>query len=294
MKTVVLLGSTGQLGKTLRASLQRHYRVISFSSNTLNLAEPDCALAKLEPYQWDYMINAAAYTDVDQAEVQPSLASTINCVAPGLLAQLCHQRRAVFIHYSTDYVFSGAQDAPYTEKEQPQPINRYGESKLGGEELVRESGARHVILRTSWLYSLEGRNFYKTIRDRLLLGQALQVVTDQVGTPTSAQIVAEGTLRVLQTYEDPSYSPVEGTWHLTASGQTSWFGFSEAIAEGLREKLKLRLQITPISSRSLQQRARRPTFSALCNGAISERLNWDIPDWHTALKQVIETDHIRR
>ena len=242
MKRIVLLGRNGQLGWELQRSLAILAEVIALGRNGYPEAEPDAAgrpplcgdlanpdgledtLRTLRP---DVVVNAAGYTAVDRAEAEPGIAHMLNSEAPGAIARVCADLGALFVHYSTDYVFDGSGDRPWVEEDVPDPLNVYGRTKLHGEERIRASGCRHLILRTSWLYSPRGVNFPKTVLRLAREQDRLRVVSDQFGAPTGADLLADVTAHaVCAVARRPELA---GTYHAAAAGETSWFEYARFV-----------------------------------------------------------------
>jgi dTDP-4-dehydrorhamnose reductase len=249
-------------------------------------------LSRLGP---DLIINPAAYTAVDRAEDEPELAHAINAEAPGRIAQWAALRRVPFIHFSTDYVFDGSGQRPWSETDLPRPLSVYGTSKLAGEKLIRAANGPYLIVRTSWVYAAEGRNFLRTIA-RLAADQTeLRIVADQVGAPTPARVIADAIVQILAASRSDltgSFAAAEGLVHLAASGETSWHGFACAIVDGLRVRgaaLKVRA-ITPISTQDYPTRAKRPSNSRLTIERSRRLFGVTTPRWNDAL--AIELDQL--
>lgn len=291
---ILLLGGNGQVGYELQRSLASlGDLVVTTRSGGL----PDggaCevldiqALGDMEPLldrvAPDVVVNAAAYTAVDRAEDEPELAFRANAEAPAELARICGARGALFVHYSTDYVFDGQGSTPYREDHATAPLGIYGASKLAGEQRIAASGARHLILRTAWVYATHGGNFLRTM---LRLGSErdeLRVVADQYGCPTPAWLIADVTARVLQQGVRQS-----GVRHLVAGGQTTWHGFAEAIfeqalAHGLIDRRPL---VKPIGTSEYPTRARRPAYSVLDTTLLSGEYGLSLPEWRVALAETL-------
>ena len=230
------------------------------------------------------MVNAAAYTAVDRAESEPEAAFRANAEAPARLAEACKARDALFVHYSTDYVFDGTGTRPYREDDPTAPLGVYGASKLAGEEAIRGSGARHLILRTAWVYAAHGSNFLLTMLRLAQERSELRVVADRTGTPTSAALIAEATRSILERAAGGS-----GTWHLTAAGQTTWHGFAVAIIEAAIERglLARRPRVTPISSAEWPTAAVRPAFSVLDCSRGAQDFGLRLPTWEDELDRAL-------
>lgn len=271
---ILLTGCNGQVGWELKRSLIRLGEVLAFDRASLDLANPDETVSRVREVKPDLIVNAAAYTAVDAAEQEAALAMAINGTAPGILAEEAQRHGSLLVHYSTDYVFDGSKRSPYTEDDEPNPANVYGRTKLAGEDAVRASGCRHLILRTAWVYSDRGRNFLLTMLRLAREKPQLRVVNDQTGAPTWARDIAEATGSLLQHPSSPS-----GTFHLTAAGQTTWCGFAEAIVE----KRGLGVPVVPISSAEYPTPAARPAYSVLDNAKLMALTGISMRAWDVAL-----------
>ena len=292
--TVLLFGGNGQVGHELRRSLRALGDVV-VTTRSGQLPEgarcevadfdcPDSLAALVQRVAPAIVVNAAAYTAVDKAEDDVDAAFRTNAEAPGVLARACALRDIPFVHYSTDYVFDGQGSRPYREDDPTAPLSVYGASKLAGEDAIRAAGGRHLILRTAWVYGQHGHNFMKTM---LRLGaerDELRVVADQVGTPTSAALIADVTTELLGLRDAPS-----GTFHLTPRGETSWHGFAEAILEEAlaRGLIPRAPKVIPIATSDYPTRARRPGYSRLDIGRLEQVLGRALPEWRTGLRQVL-------
>ncbi|MCR6662704.1 MAG: dTDP-4-dehydrorhamnose reductase [Luteimonas sp.] len=291
---ILLLGANGQVGHELRRALAPLGDIVCTTRNGLLPGAVPCEVADfdapgslpalVERIAPDVVVNAAAYTAVDKAESEPGAAFRANAESPGEIARACARRNALLVHYSTDYVFDGTGTRPYREDDPVSPLGVYGESKLAGEQAIRASGARHMIFRTAWVYADHGRNFLLTM---LRLGRErdeLRVVADQIGTPTPAALIADVTAQILGNRLDAS-----GTWHLTASGQTSWHGFAEAIFDralgaGLIQRRPL---VVPIKTIEYPTSARRPAYSCLDNSRLRDGFGVVLPDWRNGLDRIL-------
>ncbi len=286
---ILLIGGQGQVGWELQRTLAPLGTVYAPARTELDLADADALRQAVRQAGPDLIVNAAAYTAVDQAERERDLAFRINGDAPGILAEEARRIDAAIVHYSTDYVFDGAKGAPYEEIDAPRPLNAYGESKLAGERAVAASGAAHLILRTSWVYGVRGKNFLLTMRR---LGQErdeLRVVDDQVGAPTWSRLIAEATASVLaHCLHKGSVAPVlaerGGLYHLSCAGQVSWHGFARAIVATLPKPPR----VTPIATQDYPTPAARPAYSVLSNGKLARAFGLVLPDWRRALALCLE------
>ena len=287
---LLLLGGNGQVGRELRRSLPPLGELVVATRDgrdgdeTADFDAPDSLeglVARIAP---DVVVNAAAYTAVDRAETDAAAAFRVNAEAPAALARACAARDTLLLHYSTDYVFDGSGTRPYREDDATAPLGVYGASKLAGEQAIRDSGARHAILRTAWVYAAHGKNFLLTM---LRLGaerEELRVVADQVGAPTPAPWIADATAAILQRGVEAS-----GTWHLAAAGQTSWHGFAQAIFEeahaaGLLARMPT---VLPIATRDYPTPAKRPAYSVLDTRRLHAGFGIAPPPWREGLRAVV-------
>ena len=283
---ILIAGQHGQVSQALQHSLKDLGELIVPGRERLDLSQPDSIRALMREIRPDIIINAAAHTAVDQAESEPDLAFAINATSPGVLAEEAAALGIPFIHYSTDYVFDGSKDGAWTESDVPNPLGVYGRSKLAGERAIEKAGGQYLILRTSWVYSLTGRNFLLTMQRLLQEREKLNVVADQIGAPTWAGSIAQSTYELIERWRDGR----PGTWgvyHLTNSGETSWFGFAQAIGQQLTKAGKRCATLEPIASSAYPTPAVRPLNSRLdCNRLQRE---WGVsqPDWHDAMLECL-------
>lgn len=292
---ILLLGANGQVGFALHRSLVAHGEVVpttrsgrlpgsNAACETADFDRPASLAGVVARVSPDIVVNAAAYTAVDKAESEPDAAHRANAESVGALARACASHGVPLVHYSTDYVFPGDSRRPWREDDPTAPLGVYGASKLAGEEAIRDSGCRHLIFRTAWVYGSRGHNF---LRSMLRLGaerDELRVVADQVGSPTPAAWIAQATALALARLGEQS-----GTWNLVAGGETSWHGFAEAIFEaavqsGLLERAP---STQPITSAEYPTPARRPAYSRLDTGKLEKDFGIRLPDWREGLVQVI-------
>lgn len=279
---ILVTGHSGQVARELALALAGQGELLVLGRDRLDLADSEAIRQRVRAERPELIINAAAHTAVDQAESEPEAAFALNATAPGVLAEEAAALGAPLIHYSTDYVFDGRKTAPYTEDDQPNPLGVYGRSKLAGEEAIRAVGGAHLILRTSWVYSLHGRNFLLTMQRLLQEREQLNVVDDQVGAPTWAGDIATTTAALIQRWQQGRQA--WGTYHFTAGGETSWFGFASAIAETLKTQGKPCARLEPIPSSAYPTPAQRPLNSRLDGSKL--RRDWDVvlPDWRQGLE----------
>ena len=282
-----MLGPDGQVGWELQRSMAPLGEVIAVSQAEIDFDDSEALRARVRECRPGVIVNAAAYTAVDKAEAEPQAAARVNAEAVGLLAEEARQAGALLVHYSTDYVFDGAKGAPYTESDEPRPLSVYGSTKRGGERAIEVSGCRHLVLRTSWVYGLHGGNFAKTILRLAREREALTVVDDQVGAPTSAELLADVTaLCTTLMLRSPAQYP-GGLYHAVASGETSWHGYARYVVEtarGLGVPLKLTPDaIKPVPSSQYPTAAKRPMNSRLATDKIKAVFGLEMPHWKTHL-----------
>jgi dTDP-4-dehydrorhamnose reductase len=287
----LLIGKNGQVGWELNHSLSRLGNVFAVGRNELDLSMPETLGTIIQDIRPDIIINAAAYTDVDKAESEPELAMTVNGISPGVIAREAKKIGAGMIHYSTDYVFDGKATSPYKEENPTYPLNIYGQTKLAGEQAVIQVDIPHIIIRTSWVYSLRGNNFLLTIQKLAQTRKQIKVVDDQIGAPTWARSIAEGTTRILEQSLTKSSKTKKlftgsGVFHMSCSGKTNWFGFANKILEfsGLSKNTEL----IPIATTGYTTPAVRPRYSRLSNKKLKQVFNQEMPQWQDALHQCLD------
>ena len=264
--------------------------VFAMSKKQMDLSKPETLSPVIQEIHPDIIINAAAYTAVDKAESEPELAMTINGIAPGVIAQEAKKIGAGMVHYSTDYVFDGKSTSPYKEKDLPCPLSVYGKSKLAGDKGVIRANIPHIILRTSWVYSLRGSNFLLSIQKLAQTRNQIKVVDDQIGAPTWSRAIAEGTVRILQQckVEENTINFVHsGVFNMSCDGQTSWFNFAKQILEvsGLTKDIEL----IPIPNIEYPTAAVRPKNSLLSNTKLKQTFHYDMPHWTIALNECLNS-----
>ncbi len=292
MLRILLFGRNGQIGYELERILAPLGNVTALGREDVDLADAAALRAAIAGTRPQWIVNAAAYTAVDQAEREPELALAVNAGAPEVIAGEARNLGAILVHYSTDYVFDGRKAAPYVEEDEPAPLNVYGASKLAGERAVRAAGGSHFILRTSWVYGARGKNFLATILRLAREGKPLRIVDDQVGAPTWSRAIAQATARLLsQLAADPGrVGNLSGVYHLSAGSQTTWFGFAKAALSQApwdwARAAAERLQAIPTSE--FPTAAKRPLYSVLSNARLRRTLGLSLPSWETQLRDVIE------
>lgn len=291
---ILLLGKNGQVGWELQRALAPLGELVALDRRgqdglTGDLANLDGLSRTVREFKPDVIVNVAAYTAVDLAEEQQDQAIRINAEAPALLAEEARALDALLVHYSTDYVFDGSGDAPWQETDTPAPVNHYGTSKLAGERHIQASGCRHLIFRTSWVYAARGGNFLATMAHLMHEREALQVIDDQVGAPTGAELIADVTAHaVMQTLGDAAK---EGLYHLAPVGQTSWHGYATFIAEWLQAQGSVIQaapeRITPIPSSAWITPATRPLNSRLDTSKLERAFVLTLPSWQQGVARVL-------
>jgi dTDP-4-dehydrorhamnose reductase len=302
---ILLLGANGQLGRTflsdgglasrgLVIAATRDGALVDGGQGAIaDLSSPPTLKALLDSEQPDVVINAAAYTAVDRAEQEEAVATRINAESVAELAHWAKGYGALLVHFSTDYVFAGDASTPYREDDVVAPAGAYGRSKLAGEHALSNSGAPHFNFRTAWVYSPIGHNFLRTM---LRLGgerDELRVVADQVGSPTDTMLIVEGTLIAIDKWlasDTATRSALEGTYHLTASGHTSWHGFASALLEQAAQRGLLAKSPTvyAISTSEFPTPAARPAYSVLDNSRFVRVFGHALPDWQTGLARTLD------
>lgn len=284
---ILVLGSGGQVGWELQRTLLNLGEIIALDVGDLDLTDSNAIRRAVRNIKPEIIVNASAYTAVDKAEAQPELAMAVNGTAPGVLAEEAALCKSVLIHYSTDYVFDGKKGFPYTEEDEPNPLNIYGKTKLAGEKAIQEIDGPHLIFRTSWVYGLRGKNFLLTILRLAGEKEELKIVDDQIGSPTWCRMIAEMTAQIIakKVWEN---SDDRGLYHLTAAGETTWFGFAQVILKYFEQYIIKSPALTAISSEEYKTPAARPAFSLLSCKKIEKKLDFFLPEWSHTLNLVFE------
>ena len=289
---VLIIGGSGQLGLELQRSFAGTNPMVAVDREVVDLTVPDQIRAIVASVKPDVILNSAAYTAVDRAESQPEIAAAANARAPRILAEEALKAGALLVHYSTDYVFDGTKQEPWTEEDAPAPLSVYGATKLAGEEAIRQVGGRYLIFRTSWVYGPHGKNFLLTM---LRLGRErdrLSVVDDQFGAPTSSLELARATREIVDGVLKGQFGSEQewaGLYHMTCGGATTWCGFTRAIfskASGLLGARKPEVEAIPTSEYPTP--ARRPRNSVLSNALLHERFGLRLKGWEEGLDEVLE------
>jgi dTDP-4-dehydrorhamnose reductase len=295
----LLIGKNGQVGWELRRTLSSLGEVISVDRPEIELSSCDSIRGTIREHAPQVIINAAAYTAVDRAEDEPELAMQINATAQAVMAEEAKRLGALFVTYSTDYVFDGTKSGAYTEDDVPSPLSAYGRTKVAGDNAVRDGGGAYLIFRTSWVYGARGKNFLLTMIKLATELEELKVVDDQIGSPTWSRALAEVTAQVIAQRARGSqlgnastadaFAEIRGTYNLTCSGRTSWCGFTKAIVDLLSTYDDTPLaRILPISSAEYPVRALRPKNSILDNAKLQRTFGLRLPEWNVALDHVMD------
>ena len=265
---ILLTGVTGQVGGALARRLGEFGMLLAADRAILDMSKPGAIAQRLDDLKPDVIVNPAAYTAVDRAEDEPDLAYLVNAAAPAELARWAAPRRVPLVHFSTDYVFDGSGDRPWREDDPVAPLNAYGASKLAGERAVRAEGGCHLIIRTSWVYTAAGMSFLRTITRLAKEREELRIVSDQIGSPISAAAIAgalEAIFRAHLSDLAAGFALADSLVHLSATGETSWHGFAEAIVTGLKRRgvPVVTRRVVPIASKDYPTKAVRPLNSRL-------------------------------
>ena len=288
---ILLTGKDGQVGFALQKKLVSAGEVIATSRNELNLENSDAIRAFIEKIKPDMIINAAAYTDVDNAETDIELAHKVNTDAPRVLAEEASQLDIPMIHFSTDYVFDGLKNEPYVETDKANPQSVYGQTKWQGEEAVRQY-KKHIILRTSWVFGRHGQNFLKTILKLIQEKSSLNIVSDQKGSPTSADAIAEVTCNIVKTILSDINFKDFGTYHVTLEGEADWYQYAcfitdEVIRLGLKTTM-ISQDIQAISSDAYSTRVKRPMNARLDTTKIKKTFRLELPHWKVEVATMLK------
>jgi len=282
--TILLTGARGQIGHELARLLPAHGELIALDRAQVDLADADAVCATMRAARPQIVVNAAAYTAVDQAESDRELAFAVNARAPQILAEETKRLGGLLMHFSTDYVFDGAASEPYVEDAPVAPLNVYGQSKLDGERAIAASGCACLTFRTSWIYARRGRNFLLTMQRLAAERDELRVVADQFGVPNWARAVA---LAVARLVERGQHYLAErgGPYHLSGSGVASWFDFARAIIGPVE-----RPRVLPITTAQYPTPARRPAYAVLSSAKFAATFGFGLPDWRIMLRECLSAD----
>jgi dTDP-4-dehydrorhamnose reductase len=299
LKNILLLGKNGQVGWELQRSLAPLGQLISMGRNACDLADPERLRAVIHEVDPTVIVNAGAYTAVDKAESESERALAINALAPGVLADEAKKRGAWLVQYSTDYVFDGNKASAYGEDDETGPLSVYGATKLAGEQAILQSGCRHLIFRTSWVFAARGGNFAKTMLRLAQTRDELKVVGDQFGAPTSAELIADISALCLRDVLRPGGDKLQGVYHLAAAGDTSWHGYAQYVLTRAAEA-GVALQcsperVIPIPTTDYPLPARRPANSRLATSKLQQAFDLSLPHWsyhaERMLTEILTTEH---
>jgi dTDP-4-dehydrorhamnose reductase len=291
---ILLLGKNGQVGWELQRSLAPLGELVALDFDSpgplaADFSRPETLAATVRAVAPDVIVNAAAHTAVDKAESEPDLARALNATAPGVLAREAAANGAWLMHYSTDYVFDGSGTQAWREDSPTGPLNTYGRTKLEGEELIRASGCKHIILRTSWVYGARGGNFAKTMLKLAQERERLTVINDQFGAPTGADLLADLTAHLLRATRDRV--DMSGTYHAAAAGETTWHGYATHVIEFARASgIALKVapgSIEPVATSAFPTPARRPHNSRLDTRRLRQAFGFQLPDWRTGIDRML-------
>jgi len=291
---ILLFGKNGQVGWELQRALAPMGELVALDFDSpgpwvADFTHPEALAATVRAVAPQWIVNAAAHTAVDKAESEPELARTINAAAPAVLAREAASLDAWLMHYSTDYVFDGSGSLPRAEDAPTGPLNVYGLTKLEGEQAIRASGCRHIILRTSWVYAARGDNFARTMLRLAATRERLEVIDDQFGAPTGAELLADLTAHALRA---ASANPqLAGTYHAVAAGETNWHGYAQHVIEYARAAGQ-HLAVPPdgiiaVPTRTFPTPARRPLNSRLDTGKLQQSFKLRLPDWQTGVDRML-------
>mgnify|MGYP001214332712 FL=1 len=291
---ILLFGKNGQVGWELQRSLAPLGQVVALDHDGApglsgDFASPDSLAATVRAVAPDLIVNAAAHTAVDKAESEPDFARALNALAPGVLAREAAACGALLVHYSTDYVFDGSGEAPRTEDAPTAPLSVYGRTKLEGEDLIRASGCRHLIFRTSWVYAARGGNFARTMLKLAAERDRLTIINDQHGAPTGADLLADVSAHAARmTLASPALS---GTYHLVAGGETTWHAYARHVIEFARARgvpIKVAAEaILPVSTSAFPTPARRPANSRLDTRKLQQAFGLVLPSWQQGVDRML-------
>jgi dTDP-4-dehydrorhamnose reductase len=308
---ILLIGSNGQLGRALTPLLTCLGEVTALDRRKLDLARPEAIRQVIRSLRPVLIVNAAAYTAVDRAESEETAARAVNAEAPRVMAEEAHKSGSIIIHYSTDYVFDGTKGKPYVEDDLPNPQNLYGKTKVAGEQAIAACAIPHLIFRTAWVYDRQGRNFLLTVLHLATQREELRIVQDQVGAPTWSRDIAMATAQIIrqaceQRHFRGFFDEFSGIYHMTAAGETSWYGFAKAIleqashqrpcgtwfAEATGGRPLIARRVIPITTNEYPAPARRPAYSILSNARLLRTFRVQLSDWQAQLTRVFADDAI--
>ena len=292
---ILLFGKNGQIGWELQRSLAPLGELVVLDKNSTehcgDFSHPEKIRRTIQAIRPSVIVNAAGYTAVDDAEREPELARLVNATVPAVLAEEALRHQALMVHYSTDYVFDGNGTQPWQETDIPAPLNTYGITKLEGENTILASGCRHLIFRTSWVYSAHGINFARTILRLACEREQLHVVADQFGAPTGAELIADVTAHAIRIRENDTNAAMDGIYHLATSGETSWHGYANFIIDNARQMgMATDIEanaILPTMSSDFLSTAKRPLNSRLNTNKLRNTFNIHLPPWQTGVTRML-------
>jgi len=294
MLKILLLGKHGQLGQALQQTLAPLGQLIALDRTQLDISQAELLSSTIQAIKPDVIVNAIAYTDVEQAEQQSAPAYAINSIALQVLASQAQQIDAWLIHYSTDYVFDGNKSTSYNETDMVSPLSIYGKSKLAGEYAIQQAGCRYIIFRTGWLFSATGNNFALSVLKQAQQKSSLNVVADQYGAPTSAALVAQVTAKCIQKLGSQPLAisfAQQGIYHLVSKGETTWYGYAQyLITVAQQQGFAMHMNasaVQPISAKQYTYHAQRPTNSRLCVSKLETTFDIILPTWQQVVDQQI-------
>ena len=286
---ILLFGRIGQVGWELRRTLAPMCRLVCVDYPEVDFTNPGSIRKWMDEAAPDIVVNAAAYTAVDKAETETALASKINAEAPGVMAEEARKRRALLVHYSTDYVYEGTKTTPYVEDDPPNPQGAYARTKLAGDRAIQQVDGDHLIFRLCWVYGARGGNFLLTMMRLAREREKLRVVADQVGCPTWSRLIAETTaLALKQVVGAGGVGTAKGVYHLCASGQTSWHGFARAIVDLMPPEQRKCREVEAITTAEYPTPTKRPAYSVMSCAKLERVFGLRLPDWHDGLRLVLE------
>jgi dTDP-4-dehydrorhamnose reductase len=289
---VLLLGKDGQVGSELQRVLHGKYDYVAVGRESCDLEKASDIKSCLEKYKPEVIINAAAYTNVDGSESDPQKAMAINCHAVSMLAEFAAKSKSVFVHYSTDYVYDGNRAGCWTEHDLENPINEYGKSKLRGDNSIRVSGCRHLIIRSSWIYSAFGNNFAKAIVRKSIKGESIGVISDTFGVPTSGEFLAEMSVTMIdRLISVGSKESLGGTYNVVPKGVTTWYEYAKYLLQTCRNMgvpvKTLSDDVKQMGSEEYILPAKRPKNSTLCIEKLEKNFGVNVPDWKVGTERFV-------
>ena len=306
---ILLTGKNGQVGSELERLLADSGELLALGRQELDLSRPENIRRAIRNFRPHLIVNAAAYTAVDQAESDEAMARAINADAPTVMAEEAKKFGATLVHYSTDYVFDGLKRSPYTEDDPPNPINVYGKTKLAGEQGIESVGGVYLVFRTAWVYGTRGKNFLLTILRLATEREELRIVADQIGAPTWSREIALATNKIIteewkRCQGASLFSNCSGIYHMTAAGQSNWWEFTKAIVEDAQHaphgsawltaatsnRPLVCKRVSPIATKEYPTPARRPAFSILSNSRLTRTFGVQLSDWRPALRSALQSE----